>query len=202
MNHRLNNTEPAEDYPSSGIQFLLLLSWVISFVLAAQLFVRSEALLWPIIAAIICAVCLAAWLWRMRRAGRASGNATERAFGRFTLFHTLLILAYALGLVLAMSWLDGATQPVVRIGLIALPSLALAGWAWVFGAMIYSSDEMMRELRTRAVALSAGAVLVLATLWGLFASLTSLPAFPGFLLMPGFALVYVVALQILGGDDA
>jgi hypothetical protein len=114
----------------------------------------------------------------------------------------VLILAYALGLVLAMIWLDRATQTVVRLGLVALPSLALAGWAWVFGAMIHSSDEMMRELRTRAVALSAGAVLVLATIWGLFASLTGLPAFPGFLLMPGFVLAYVVALAILGGQDA
>ncbi len=188
--------------PSTNLQTVLLLIWVISLVVAAQLFVRSQSLVWPLLATLVCAVSLAVWVGRLWRANRATRNATERAFGRFILRQTLVILAYVLSLVLALHWLDHTTHPVLRIALVALPALALAGWAWIFAAMIQASDEMMRALRIRAIALGAGAVLVLATIWGLFARLLGLPEFPGFLLLPGFALVYGAALQVLGGRKA
>lgn len=200
MTDRLNKTDAGHRAPS-GIDFLLLLVWIVSSIVAAQLFVRSQGLIWPIIAAAVCVLSLAAWLWRLEGARRASGNLVERAFGSFILRNTLLVLAYVLSLVLALYWLDRITDPVLRVGLVALPSLALAGWIWAFGAMILSSDEMMRALRIRATALAAGAVLVLATIWGLFAQLTGFPDLPGFLLLPGFALLYGVALQVVGGAD-
>ena len=194
--------DPGQGGHASKIQTALLLVWVISLVVAAQLYMRSQALAWTILAALVCAASLVAWLWRLQRTNQATRNATERAFGRFILRQTLLILAYVLGLVLALHWLDHTAHTGWRIALVAVPALALAGWAWVFAAMIQSSDEMMRALRIRAIALAAGAVLVLATIWGLFAELLGLPEFPAYLLLPGFALVYGVALQILGGAEA
>ncbi|WP_339742650.1 hypothetical protein [uncultured Maricaulis sp.] len=201
MTDRLNKADAGHRAPS-GIDFLLLLVWIVSLIVAAQLFVRSQGLIWPIIAAAVGVLSLAAWLWRLERARRASVNLVDRAFGSFTLRNTLLVLGYVLSLVLAMSWLDSVTPPFWRIGLLALPSLFLAGWVWAFSAMIQSSDEMMRDLRIRAVALSAGTVLLLATIWGLFAQLLDAPDLPAYLLLPGFALGYGVALQIIGGADA
>ncbi len=197
-----DEADPGQGGPSTGIQTALLLVWVVSLVVAAQLFTRSQDLVWTLLAALVCALSLAAWFRRLQRANQATRNLAERAFGRFILRQTLLILAYVLGLVLALHWLNHTTHPVLRIALVAVPALALAGWAWIFAAMIQSSDEMMRALRIRAIALAAGAVLVLATIWGLFAQLLGLPEFPGYLLLPGFALVYGVALQMLGGNEA
>tara|TARA_R110000868_G_scaffold120773_4_gene320626 strand:- start:3857 stop:4465 length:609 start_codon:yes stop_codon:yes gene_type:complete len=202
MTDKLDRRNAAQRGRSSTSQMVLLLVWVISLVVATQLFARTEGLVWPIIASLVCAASLAAWFWRLHRANRASSNVTERAFGRFISRQTLAMLGYVLGLVVAIYWLDRVAQPALRIGLIALPSLALAGWAWAFCAMIRSSDEMMQKRRARAIALAAGAVLVLGTIWGLFAQLLGIAELPGFLLLPGFSLAYGVTLQIIGGQDA
>jgi hypothetical protein len=81
---------------------------------------------------------------------------------------------------------------LLAIGPVALLTL----WASEFFRMIRASDEMMQAVHLRAVAISAGLVLLAASLWDIITRLAAAPPVPVFLLLPASAVVYGVAIAI------
>jgi hypothetical protein len=120
----------------------------------------------------------------------------EVARRRFSIVHTLVMLAFAAS-ILAVARFGPTAPPALRWALVALPPMLLALSAWEFVRMVRNDDEMMQLLYLRAVYISAGLVLVAATIWGMFEVLLGMPGFPGFLLLPAFAVIYGIVLSIL-----
>jgi len=120
----------------------------------------------------------------------------DAARRRYNIVHTLLMLAFAGSIFIAVR-LGPAATPALRWILVALPPVLLAVAAWEFVRMVRKDDEMMQLLYLRAVSISAGAVLVAGTIWGMIEVLLGMPAFPAFLLLPAFAVIYGVVFSVL-----
>ena len=117
---------------------------------------------------------------------------------RFFLIQTVLALAFAAVIVATSFALPRAANPVAQWLLSAGPVALLALWAWEFFKVVRDADEMLHVLQLRTIAISAGLVLLLATMWGVLERMLGLPKFPLFLLLPAFATVHGVAWAAMG----
>lgn len=79
----------------------------------------------------------------------------------------------------------------------SLPIGFLGGWVVVWIYVIRESDEMIRHLMILSTAISAGAVLLAVTVWGLLAMHTNLPGVAMIYLFPAFALLYALVSMIV-----
>lgn len=79
----------------------------------------------------------------------------------------------------------------------SLPVGLFAGWTVIWVYIIMESDEMIRSLMIKATAISAGAVLGLATFWALVTLNSDVPEFGAIFLFPAFAAVYGVVATLL-----
>jgi hypothetical protein len=122
----------------------------------------------------------------------------DAARTRFIRRQALLMMLFAVSVV-AGDLLTRATDHVgARIAATVLPTAILILWGSVFARMIRGEDEMMHLLQLRAVAIGAGLVLFLASLWGLYEQMLGAPRLPGFLLLPAFAVAYSIVLFMQG----
>src|SRR5688572_28722565 len=112
----------------------------------------------------------------------------DAARRRFNFVHTVVMLAFAVSIFVAVRFAPGA-PPALRWGLVALPNVLLTLAAWEFVRMVRNDDEMMQLLYLRAISISAGLVIVAGTIWGLIEVLIDVPGFPAFLLGPAFAAI-------------
>ncbi|HEY6816439.1 MAG TPA: hypothetical protein VI168_12940 [Croceibacterium sp.] len=120
----------------------------------------------------------------------------DAARRRYNIVHTLVMFAFA-GSIVAVARFGPGAAPALRWALVALPAVLLALAVWEFVRMVRRDDEMMQLLYLRAVSISAGAVLVAGTIWGMIEVLLGTPAFPAFLLLPAFATIYGVVFSVL-----
>jgi uncharacterized membrane protein len=111
--------------------------------------------------------------------------------------HIGLLAGFAAVMLATTSILHRIQTPWQRWLLAIGPVALLALWAWEFLRLIRSSDEMMQAMHLRAIAISAGTVLLAASLWDIVARLAPAPGVPAFLLLPASAVVYGVAVAIL-----
>jgi hypothetical protein len=124
-------------------------------------------------------------------------SAPDAAHRRFVIVHTILFTGFAVVMAAVVPILARVHAPWLR-WLIALgPVVLLALWGWEFVRMIRRSDEMMRATHMRAVAISAGPVLLAGSLWDILARLLPAPGIPMFLMLPAAAIVYGVAITVL-----
>lgn len=117
---------------------------------------------------------------------------------RFLWQQAVLMTLFAASAFGAKSVLRGTDLQAARWAVTAIPAALLIVWGWAFARMIRVQDEMMQMVHLRAVAISAGLVLFVATLWGLFERMLGGPTFPVVLLLPAFAVVYSGALFLQG----
>lgn len=127
----------------------------------------------------------------------APQSAPDAARRRFVLAQTAILVGFAAVMVATTIILRRVDVPWQRWLFAGGPVALLILWAWEFFRMIRADDEMMQAVHLRAVALSAGLVLLAASLWDVLVRLLAVPAAPAFLLLPAFALVYGLALTIL-----
>ena len=120
----------------------------------------------------------------------------DAARRRYNIVHTLVMLAFAGSVVIAVRYGPGAPQ-ALRWALVALPPALLGFAAWEFVRIVRKDDEMMQLLYLRAISISAGVVLLAGTIWGMIEILLGLPGFPAFLLLPAFAVIYGVVFGVL-----
>ncbi|MFC4725090.1 hypothetical protein AB6B38_08100 [Glycocaulis abyssi] len=109
---------------------------------------------------------------------------------------TGLVMAYVAALMASIHYvpgLDGFLKGFIQ----SLPIGLVAGWVVVWIFIIVESDEMIRLLMITATAISAGAVLCLATFWALVTLNSDLPEFGAIFLFPAFATIYGVVAGIL-----
>ncbi|WP_439633278.1 hypothetical protein [Glycocaulis sp.] len=107
-----------------------------------------------------------------------------------------IVMAYVAALMASFLYAPGLTG--FQSGVLqSLPIAFAAGWValWIYN--IVESDEMVRRMMITATAISAGAVLCLATFWGLIAVHRGLPEFSSIFLFPAFAMIYGFAAMFL-----
>lgn len=120
----------------------------------------------------------------------------DAARRRYLMAQTGLAAAFAVATVGAsalIAWVEGPQRWLLA----AAPVAVLAVWAWEFYRVVRDDDEMMQALYLRTAAISGMLVLFAATAWGLVERLLGAPAFPGFLLLPAFALLYGLVSALL-----
>lgn len=117
---------------------------------------------------------------------------------RFLWQQAALMALFVVPVLGAKSVLRGTELQAARWAVTAVPVALLIVWSWAFIRMIRDQDEMMQGLHLRAVAIGAGLVLFVASLWGVFERMLGGSAFPAYLLLPAFALVYSGALFLQG----
>lgn len=127
---------------------------------------------------------------------RMSGPDAARM--RFVRRQTVLMTLFAVSIVAGVFLTRAADQVESRIAATVIPTTILIVWGRAFARMIRGEDEMMHLLQLRAVAIGGGLVLFVASLWGLFEELLGAPRFPGFLLLPAFAVAYSIVLFMQG----
>ena len=120
----------------------------------------------------------------------------DAARRRYLVAQTGLAVAFALVTVGASALIARAEGPQ-RWLLAAAPVVVLILWAWEFYRVVRDDDEMMQALYLRTAAISGMLVLFGATTWGLVERLLGAPSFPGFLLLPAFALLYGLVSALL-----
>lgn len=126
-----------------------------------------------------------------------SGRHPDAARRRYFVIQSVLALAFA-GVIVATSFAVPRAESVAAKWLLSAGPIALLTlWAWEFFRIVKNEDEMLQGLHLRTIALSAGLVLVGATMWGVLERLLALPAFPLFLLLPAFAFLYGVVWMVM-----
>jgi len=118
----------------------------------------------------------------------------DAARRRFMVIQMVVLAAFAVVMIATATIMQRIDSPTHRWLYAAGPVAILILWAWEFFRMIRRDDEMMQVIHLRAVALSAGLVLLAASLWGILERLLQAPGLPNFLLLPAFAVVYSVAI--------
>lgn len=109
---------------------------------------------------------------------------------------TGLVMAYVAAVMASIHYvpdLSGFPKGFVQ----SLPVGLFAGWTVIWVYIIAESDEMIRSLMIKATAISAGAVLGLATFWALVTLNSDLPEFGALFLFPAFATIYGIAAMLL-----
>lgn len=124
-------------------------------------------------------------------------SAPDSARRRFVIAQFGLAAAFAISMSAAATLIPRFDQPVHRWLFALVPVLLLTVWAWRFFEMIRADDEMMQALHLRAVAISAGLVLLAVSFCGIFERLVGVSAVPAFLQLPAFALIYGIAMAYL-----
>lgn len=120
----------------------------------------------------------------------------DAAQRRFMIAHLGLLVGFAAVMPATVFILHRVETPWQRWLLAIGPVALLTLWASEFFRMIRASDEMMQAVHLRAVAISAGLVLLAASLWDIITRLAAAPPVPVFLLLPASAVVYGVAIAI------
>ena len=122
----------------------------------------------------------------------------DAAHKRFIRRQTLLMTLFAVSVVAGVLLTRAADHVEARIAATVTPTAILILWGSAFARMIRGEDEMMHLLQLRAVAIGAGLILFVASLWGLFEEMLDAPRLPGFLLLPAFAAAYSIVLFMQG----
>jgi hypothetical protein len=122
----------------------------------------------------------------------------DAARTRFLRLQVLLMALFALSLPGGDLLARATGHEGARFAATILAATILIVWGSAFARMIRGEDEMMHLLHLRAVAIGAGLVLFLASLWGLFEKVLDAPRLPGYLLLPAFAVVYSTVLFMQG----
>lgn len=187
---------------ASGTLALLVLFFTIALFMAFA-FELADGADDPVILIVLAGATVASFaLWvRENRIAQTAANApaTPRRELKAALLIPLqagIVMAYVAALLAALHYvpeLDGFFKGMLQ----SLPVGLVAGWVVVWIYIIVESDEMIRQLMITATAISAGAVLCLATFWALITLHTGLPPFGALYLFPAFAGLYGVASAIL-----
>ncbi len=128
---------------------------------------------------------------------RRQSSAPDVARRRFVLVQFGLVAAFTAAMLTASTMIPRFEQSLYRWLLALVPIWLLIVWAWRFFEMIRADDEMMQALHLRAVAISAGLVLLGVSLWGILERLVGVSAVPAFLQLPAFALIYSMTMVYL-----
>lgn len=123
-------------------------------------------------------------------------SAPDAARQRFVTVQTIILVGFVLALLGAHYTIQRVDGQMVQWLLAAVPLAMLMLWAWEFLWVVKNDDEMMRALQLRVIALSAMLVLLGGTMWGVLERLVGVPALPGFLLLPAFALIYGIMWMV------
>jgi len=123
----------------------------------------------------------------------------DAAMRRFRIAQFVLLGGFAAVMVATSMVIPTAPMAWQRWLFAAGPVALLLAWAWEFFRVIHAQDEMMQAMHLRVIAVSAGLVLLGASLWGIPARLLDVPELPAFLLLPLFAVVYSGIWTMTGG---
>ncbi len=185
----------------SNLRFAGLLTFVIGTVVSAQLFAHGISWIFAALAAVVAGagmIAMAIGLKREALAGRTRLSTGEKALLRYEQFQGLWTVGFVLSFVFAELYAPTLTRPVLQGVVIATPLILLAVLVSEFVRMVVRSDEHQRAQYVAASAIAGGTLLVAATAWSVLASLLGgWPEPPGWSLLPGFAVVYGIALSIL-----
>ncbi|MCH8520405.1 hypothetical protein [Glycocaulis sp.] len=187
---------------ANGLTALALLFLTIGLFIAFAFELASGGGDWPVIGGTAAAMVICFLLWaRENHIANTAANAPRPPRHDLSAIRTIPVqagmgLGYAATVLVSALYvpgLDGFFKGFLQ----SLPIGFLAGWVVVWIYVIRESDEMIRHLMILSTAVSAGAVLLAVTVWGLLAMHSDLPGVAEIYLFPAFAIVYAVVSAFL-----